>query len=110
MVLITPVEETAAERAGIIDGVEPFRKLGLIFQRLEVGLPGMGLSFEVCGRLWDLTTPRSASIRAAALAFLRCPATHAREGARPKAVSWRRAGSVGRAAQHVWPWRQKTGL
>ena len=37
MVLIIPGEETAAERAGIIDGVEPFGKLGLIFQRLEVG-------------------------------------------------------------------------
>jgi len=36
MVLIIPGEETAAERAGIIDGVEPFGKLGLIFQRLEV--------------------------------------------------------------------------
>jgi len=42
MVLIIPGEETAAERAGIIDGFEPFGKLGLIFQRLAVGLPKTG--------------------------------------------------------------------
>jgi len=38
MVLIMPGEETAAERGRIIDGFEPFGKLGLIFQGLEVGL------------------------------------------------------------------------
>ena len=37
MVLIIPGEETAAERAGFFDSFEPFGKLGLIFQRFEVG-------------------------------------------------------------------------
>ena len=47
----------------------------MIFQCLEVGSEN-GLSFEVCGRLWDLTTPRSARISAVALAFTGVPKGH----------------------------------
>jgi len=36
MVFIIPCEETAAERAGLVDGFEPFGKLWLIFQGPEV--------------------------------------------------------------------------
>jgi hypothetical protein len=37
-VLMIPSEETAAERAGLIDDFEPFGKPELIFQCLEAGL------------------------------------------------------------------------
>ena len=42
MLLIILGEETAAERAGIIDGFKPFGEFWLIFQGLEVGLPKTG--------------------------------------------------------------------
>ena len=38
MVLVIPSKETAAERAGFFDGLEPFWELRLVFQGLEVGL------------------------------------------------------------------------
>src|SRR5271170_7612343 len=38
MVLVVPVEETAAEAGGILDATETFRESRLIFQRLEVAL------------------------------------------------------------------------
>ena len=38
VVFIIPSEEAAAERAGLVDGLEPFGEFRLIFQRLEVGL------------------------------------------------------------------------
>ena len=38
MVLVVPIEETAAEAPGILDATEAFRKSRLIFQRLEVAL------------------------------------------------------------------------
>ena len=38
MVLVVPSEEAAAECAGLVDGLEPFWELRLIFQRLELGL------------------------------------------------------------------------
>ena len=37
MVFIIPGEETAAEDAGRVDGLEPFGEFWLIFQCLEVG-------------------------------------------------------------------------
>ena len=38
MVFVMPGEEAAAKGAGLVDGLEPFWELGLIFQGLEVGL------------------------------------------------------------------------
>jgi hypothetical protein len=38
MVLVIPREEAAAECAGLVDGLEPFWELRLIFQRVEMGL------------------------------------------------------------------------
>ena len=38
MVLVIPSEEAAAECAGLVDGLEPFWELRLVFQGLEVGL------------------------------------------------------------------------
>ena len=38
MVLVIPGKESAAERACLFDGLEPFWELRLVFQGLEVGL------------------------------------------------------------------------
>ena len=38
MVFVIPVEEAAAERAGLVDGLESFGEFRMIFQLLEVGL------------------------------------------------------------------------
>jgi hypothetical protein len=38
MVLVILGEEATAERAGLVDGLEPFGELRLVFQGLEVGL------------------------------------------------------------------------
>ena len=38
MVLVVPIEETAAEAPGILDATEAFRKSRLVFQRLEMAL------------------------------------------------------------------------
>jgi hypothetical protein len=38
MVLVIPSKKTAAERAGLVDSLESFGELRLVFQGLEVGL------------------------------------------------------------------------
>ena len=38
MIFVIPCEEAAAERAGLVDGLEPLGEFRLIFQRFEAGL------------------------------------------------------------------------
>jgi len=72
MVLIVPVEECAIENSGVLDAAEEFGKARLILQGLEVAF-GEGLSLDVCGRLCERVTPRSASRKAVAFAFIGPP-------------------------------------
>ena len=37
VIVVVPSKEASAKRSGFVDGIEPFRELRLIFQRLEVG-------------------------------------------------------------------------
>jgi len=96
VVLIIPSEEAAAERAGFVDGFEPFGKLWLIFQCLEVGFR----EWVVIRGVWTAVGFDHAEIsqhQGRRLGF------HG-------SATGRRAGSVGRAARHACPWRRKTGL
>jgi hypothetical protein len=80
MVLIVPIEEAAAETSGVFDAAETFWEFGLVFQGFEVAfgegiVPRLrrGRLLDVCGRLCDRVTPRSASKKAVAFARIGPP-------------------------------------
>jgi hypothetical protein len=80
VVLVVPVEEGSAEGLGVLDGAEPLGELGLVFQGLEAAF-GEGVVVGVIGPAVGLVTPRSASSRAVAFAFIDGPRSACR-------VSW----------------------
>src|SRR5271166_4708725 len=72
MITIVPVEEMTAKNLGVLDTAEPFGKLWLIFHRLEVAFRE-GIVIGGIGPAVRFVTPRSASMRAVALAFMDGP-------------------------------------
>src|SRR3954470_15323912 len=70
--LIVPSEEAAAECPGILNAAETLGDCGWYFRVLKCASE-KGLSFEVCGLLCDLVTPRSANRKAVGLAFIGPP-------------------------------------
>jgi hypothetical protein len=80
MVLVVPIEERAAEAPGAFIAAEVLRKAGLVFEGSAVAfgarvVPRLrgGRLLDVCGRLSERVTPRSASSRAVAFAFIGPP-------------------------------------
>jgi len=72
MVLIVPIKIIAQEASGILDAAEARGNCGWYFKFLN-WLSENGLSLDVCGRLCERVTPRSASSSAVALAFIGAP-------------------------------------
>ena len=70
--VVVPAVEGGAERAGVLQGPEPVGKSGRYFNVLNCASEN-GLSFEQCGREWDLVTPRSASRNATGLEAIEEP-------------------------------------
>jgi hypothetical protein len=72
MVLVVPVEELPAETSGVLDAAEAPWEARLIFQGFEMAF-GERVVVDVCGRLCERVTPRSASRNAVAFAFIGPP-------------------------------------
>jgi hypothetical protein len=72
VLVVVPAKAAFAEGPRVLQRSEPFRELGPVLERLELGLR-VGLSFEQWGREWLLVTPRSASSNATGLELIEEP-------------------------------------
>ena len=61
MLFVVPAEKSLRKGTAVLNAPETVRELRPILQGAELTLSLYGLSFETCGQLCVLVTPRSAS-------------------------------------------------